>query len=168
MKNLIALLFIISMSSCSTYIPFTQEIRNELENKKVDITKVQFAIKNKIVLQRSTLEENQKLSDGTFQTTKQLVRQKIIFQTGTPAICKAAKEEKLAIFFENGELEFKRLIFKLNSQNNYVFSQNSGTVDYDNQNYKVSEGQGTILYVSKKEITKTKDLSRSVKGLKVN
>ena len=168
MKNLIALLFIISMSSCSTYIPFTQEIRNELENKKVDITKVQFAIKKKIVLQRSTSQENQKLNDGTVQTTKELIREKIVFGVGTPAICKDTKQDKLALYFENGDLISKRLIFKLNPENNYVFYQNSGTVEYDNQNYQVSEGQGTILYVSKKEITKTKDLSRSVKGLKVN
>ncbi len=166
MKKLIAIAIL--MSSCSTYIPFTQEIRNELQSKNVDIAKVQFSIKNKIVLQRSTLQQNQKLDDGTLQTTKELIRQKIVFGIGTPAICKETKEEKLALYFENGDLTNKRLIFKLNPQNTYVFYQNSGSVQYDGQDYEVSEGQGTILYVSKKEITKTKDLSRNVKGLKVN
>lgn len=166
MKKLIAIAFL--LSSCSSYIPFTDDIRKELQNKKVDITKVQFSINDKIVLKRSSLKQNQKLSDGTFQTTSQLTRERIVFPVGTPAICKDTKEDKLGLYFEDGDATNKRLIFKLNPQNTYVFYQQSGSVQYDGQNYEVAEGQGTVLYISKKEITKTKDVSRYVKGLKVN
>jgi hypothetical protein len=152
-------------------------MRVELDNKKIDLTKLQYYIDKDVVLTREISSVDAKLTSGRiiFQNGKYF--QNILLRRFTKGACIALYQKRMDIAFEQGEN--KNIVFsipKLNNTNNIytltnqgVFGNNSNLINYDGHQYKLSyKGTAPKLMLNGKVIQNRKNDDRIMKGLKVS
>lgn len=172
MKKLLFVLLVLLTGCSPTYVPFTQQIKVDLELANTDFAKVQFGIKDKIVLKRVSYNTKEVLDKGTLKKQTDVLRENIRFQkSGTnevlEGLCKDVKSTMLALYFEEGDLNKKRIVFRQSPDNTFRFFEGVNTVEYDGEKYQILQGSNIRLYISKKEITNQKEVFRKASGLKV-
>ncbi len=161
------ILLLMILSSCTKHIYFTQNLRNEIEDKNLDITKIQFYISKTIVLQRIIPINEAKIARGEIKFEKGNYIDQIIINKDTPGACKFIGNDKIYISFENDNTVtfskepytnyYKLLVNK--DVNNY-----NGVV-YDSLIYSVNrKSENAKIWIKKDEIYKQKIKQRTVKG----
>lgn len=171
MKKKIIFISLISLmifiSSCNKRIYFTQHIRNSIENKKLDIKKVQFYISNTVVLQRMLPINEAKIARGEIVFENGNYIDQIIITKDTPGACESFTNDKLFISFENDNTvtfckekydNFYKILINKDIDNYY------GIV-YDSLIYSVdSKAENTKLWIKKDEIYRQELKQRVLKG----
>lgn len=172
MKKLL-LLLILTIISCTTTVPFTEDLRNTLEKEGVDLTKLQYYSSKKFLLNRSATNTSKDIEKGSVKLSSTVIRENIVFGKSVfkplAGVCKGTQlNGKLGIYFENGDIDETRITFTKNIRGEYQFSTSTGVIRYDGQLYEVKSGQYAVLLISKKVRQKYVLNTRNVKGLYVN
>ncbi len=170
-KNILLIAFVISsfaISSCSNYIYFSEEIRDNLIINNLDIEKVQYYNSDKIVLMRHLSKDETELAKGTIRFENGQYFEEVIIPKKTKGIAIGNANEILNIAFETGEN--RDLLFSLNDDDKYQISADSwkndyGCVYYDTASYFiVPSSSNTLLLVSKEDISNYEKKRRILKG----
>ena len=171
MKNKIILIGLIALMmftlSCTKKIYFTQNLRKNIENKKLDIKKVQFYISNTVILQRVMPINEAKIARGEIVFENGNYIDQIIIAKNTPGTCDSFTNDKLFISFENDNT----VTFHKKNQDNFykiLLNKNIGSyygIVYDTLIYNVdSKAENTRLWIKKDEIYRQEINQRVVKG----
>ena len=149
-------LIISTLTSCSPKILFTNEIKQKLEEKELDINRVQFYNSKKIVLTRELPHDVAIIKKGTIRLENGKVIEQIIVKKSTPGVCDFWNENEMDITFEYGDGKYLKFYiddygkyFQLLTENEQ-FGYNS--VFYDTTFYEIQRGgERTRLMVRKNE-----------------
>ncbi len=163
--------------SCSNKVYFSNDMRVELENKRIELTKLQYYIDKDVILSREISSVDAKLTSGkvVFQNGKYF--QNILLRRFTKGVCTGVYQKRMDIAFEQGDN--KSIIFSIpklnNTSNIYIltnegaFGNNSNFITYDGKQYQLSfKGTAPKLMINGKVIQNRKNDDRIMKGLKVS
>lgn len=157
----------IILSSCTKRIYFNQHLRNKIENKNLDIQKIQFYISKTVVLQRVMPIDDAKIARGEILFENGNYIDQIIINKDTPGTCDYFSNSKLYISFENDNT----LTFSIEPYANYYEiliskdADNYNGVVYDSLIYNVNDkADHTRLWIKKDEIYRQEVKQRVVKG----
>lgn len=102
MKKLIFLLVpIFILSSCKTFVPFTNKLKTDNSWNESDIKKIQFYLSNTITLHRQLGNSETKIESGVIKTVDGKKVEEIIIKKGTPGIVtNFADKKRMAVSFE--------------------------------------------------------------------
>lgn len=173
-KKLVIVVFIIVsmvISSCSNLIFFTQDIRNDLNENKLEVEKVQFYNSEKITLLRNLSKEETQIAKGTIRLENGEYFEEVIIPKRTKGVAIKKGSKFLNVAFETGEKRFLR--FDLNENNKYQISADNwkdsyGYIVYDTANYFiVPSSSNTTLLVNKEYILNFEKKRRVLKGRSV-
>lgn len=115
-KYLIVIVLAIMLASCQNKIYFTYDLKKKLEEKELDVKKVQFYNSEKIVLTRSMPHNEAEVTKGELKFENGKFVEEIIINKNTPGVCKVDDGKILGISFEQGD---KILNFRKNRFNEY-------------------------------------------------
>ena len=168
-------LLMLSLNSCvnGRKINFTQDIRNRLEAKNIDLAKLQYYIDGDVILSREISSDTAKILKGevVFQNGKYY--ETITLRKNTQGICTAIYPNRLNVSFETDNNKF--LVFSVPDGdiyqlvNNDISVLNPNVMTYDCLKYSISL-KTSIPYLLIKKSVVTKEISdaRTMKGRKIN
>jgi len=174
MKNIYLLILIVVslfLASCNSTIYFTQEMRNNLNQNKLDVKDVQFYVSQKLILKRNLTYEETKIARGEITFENGQYVEEIIIPKNTEGIAIDNGNEWLNVAFEQGEN--RDLQFVMNSENYYQITAlewegNYGKVKYDTTFYYLEPGgDEALLKVKKEDVFNFQKKKRVVKGRSV-
>lgn len=177
MKYFAIIFLTISLISCGSKVPFTNQVKDEFGlDAETQMKKVQFYISQTIILQRVKQSGTQGTAqNGVLITNKSKEEDRITIQAQTPAVFEGyGKNGEMIIRFEVGQGRF--LTFNVrqdNSSARYYLIANwdmnkGGELVYGNEKYTVQSSAGNAhLMVMLKKLQKTKRKDRVVKGMRV-
>jgi len=96
------LLFIIIATTLSCKVTFTQRIRTQAENSKIDLSKIQFYNSDKIILKRMLSNDEIKVASGKITIENGKYIEVIRIKKNTPGKCNITSNNQLQISFEDG------------------------------------------------------------------
>jgi hypothetical protein len=164
------------IASCSQRLAYTEEIRKEYDLNAEKLKKVQFYTSSQIILQRSTTNGSQEISeDGKLVQNQKKEEDRLIINPSTKCIFeKFGDKGEVLIRFEVGQGKTLKFAVRQNQSNGRFYldanwkSDKGGEVQYGNQTYYANSASGnTFLMVSVQKLKKTKRKDRVVKGIKV-
>ena len=180
MRIILPVLLLMLFSSCKIY--FTQELRQQLEEQKIDLDRIQFYTSKKIVLQR--IITTQQVSEDTAKLiqVKETVIERIKIKRNLKGVCINGFDSELEIKFEPQDscsLKFVRVdsssvksIYKIGAMS---WVNNVGQVPYEGKvfyirprrNFFQPRSNDAALKVKRKFLHKVKVNRRKAKGIKV-
>ncbi len=140
-RYIIILLLLGILTSCSNKILFTYDIKQRLDEKDLEIERVQFYNSEKILLRRAIPYDEAMVSEGEVKFENGQYVEEIIIKKETPGACNYDGDMELGISFEHGEN--KIINFKLNKLANFyeidVHKRGGGlgTIEYDSTIYEI-------------------------------
>lgn len=180
MRHILVLLTVATLfSSCK--VLFTQEMREELEQQKIDLRAIQFYVSKKVVLQHiettSLLSNDSSVVDQRKETLIDLV----VIKKKAPGICVTTFANEVEIKFEECDsctLKFVQtergpdIIYQIGAQK---WVNEVGSVPYGGKEYHIRpkvyfwqpKSNEAALKIKKKYWNKFKVQRRKVKGLKL-
>jgi hypothetical protein len=149
-------------------------LRQALESTNIDLSKVQFYIDQKIVLERNLGDTKVEVTSGVVKLQNGKYINEVIIPEFTPGVCTGAEGDKLLISFEKGNnnLPFgPGSGFTFNEYSLYGVEWKKGTtaVMYDSNKFRArcatcQDVASVTLLIRKKEKEKLEHKSRTVKG----
>lgn len=165
---LLAVIILMTLASCNSTIYFTQEMRNNLIDNRLEIEDVQFYISRKLVLKRNLTYDETKIARGEIKFENGQYIEEIIIPKNTQGVAIDNKKNRIDVAFERG---FNRdLKFVLNDENLYQITALSwdndyGKIKYDTLVYFMEPGgDKALLKVKKDNIYNFQKKKRVVKG----
>lgn len=174
-------LIVIGVSSCTPTIYFTETTKKQLEEKDVDLSKVQFYNSETIVLARQIKKEDVNVVSGKVRLEEGRYIEEVIIKANTPGVFKEKNDKVLFISFEDGagkvipfmKIEARNssappiyqvasLEWKTNNNGKKV-----GVINYDNNKFSVVAGDRARLLISKSTLAKQERNTRVAKGVKI-
>ncbi len=172
---MIGLVVVAGLTACSTPKSyFTPEIRNTLQNARVDLKKVQFYVDRDIELKRQVNGRNATVSGGEIKLEDGNYIHVITLKKGTPGVVTRANRNSVDVTFEMGEGKY--LTFgevKTNPNEPYSLYADSwldglGALKYNGSTYYIlPSSAGAKLMVKKKAVGKTTTQKTYMSGRKV-
>ncbi len=175
---------ILSFSACTTKVYFTETLRHALEQKKVELTRLQFYIDRDVELIRVVHSSQAATNAGKVQLENGKYINIIDLPKGTSGVCTKADSGRVEVSFESGEGRF--LPFGLEKKTasaegeRYYVLQTQGDsikVDYAGNRYTArtysgyeqSVGRGTQarLMLKKSQVNKMTVERRKMSGRRV-
>ncbi|WP_337044240.1 hypothetical protein [Emticicia sp. 17c] len=170
-KILICLIAAAFTSSCTRYIPFTEDLRQSLQENGVDIKKIQFYSDKNFLLKRNAKTNTNGLEQGSISRNSTYIRETISFKSiagsKLAGICTSTEQGTIAIQFEEGDAEKKKIMFYRQHYGEYKFEGQIKIV-YDDHAYDIVEGKDARLLVSANETKDYIKSKRKVRGLRVD
>jgi hypothetical protein len=122
MKYFFFILSIFALTSCK--VTFTERIRQQAENNKVNISKIQFYNSDKIVLRRTLSSNEMSVTSGKVKLENGKYTEIIKIKKHTRGKCESYTDNNLRISFEVGQN--KSLVFsnKTNNQSKNYYELN--------------------------------------------
>ena len=181
-KILILFAILITFSSCK--IIFTQELREQVEEQKIDVEQIQFYTSHTIILQRVAsssiiIEDTAKL-----RQTQQIEIDRIKIRRNTPGMCINKFNEELELVFEQKDSCSLKFVL---SDTSDIYSgkykigalrweNEVGVIPYDNEIYYLQPQNNffqpkckeSSLKVKRRFLYKWNIQNRRLKGVKVN
>lgn len=172
-KLLPAFLLLLILSSCNNKMLFTWDLKQKIDQRELDLQKVQFYNSDKITLRRILPHNEAMVSDGTIKFEDGQYVEEIVIKKETPGICEEASDFVLNVSFEPGDN--KTIGFTLNklTKNYDLYLEQSGNekgrIVYDSLIYVVQPSkQLPKLLVEKNDVYIYKIDQRVLEGRKVN
>lgn len=182
MRNIFLLsLIIITVSSCTSTMYFTEETKTQLEKNDADLSKIQFYNSETIVLARQIKKEEANIVSGKVRFEEGRYIEEVIIKMGTPGVYKEKNDKVIFISFEEGAgkvIPFMKIASKspgypetyqlasLEWKNN-SHGRKVGVINYDGNKYSVVSGDRSRLLVDSKTMKKRETNSRVAKGVKI-
>jgi predicted aspartyl protease len=183
MKNLLLLLSVILLSSCSlNRMYLTVSTKQDIEKAGVDIKQVQFYNSEEIVLARQLSKGELKVAEGKVRIENGKSIEEIIIPANTPGVCELNDEKTLKVSFDTGDgksipflVERKgdmvttESYFKIGAKTWKRTSQGRqvGQVDYQGQIYSLVRGANSRLMIDKSVLNKVNRNTHVAKGRKL-
>lgn len=167
----------ITLASCGSKVPFTNQIKDEFGlDAETQMKRVQFYISQTIILQRVKQSGTQGTAEnGVLVTNRNKEEDRVTIQAQTPAVFEGyGKNGEMIIRFEVGQGRF--LTFNVRQEGSssryYLVASwdmnRGGELTYGNEKYTVQSAAGNAyLMVMLKKLQKTKRKDRVVKGMRV-
>lgn len=176
MKKLVLFaLLIVSLSSCKTLIPFTDNLRTDNGWGDEELKQIQYYNSETIILHRQLNSNETGIVSGKIKMVDGKQVEEIIIRKGTPGVISAIPDgNRLAISFEIGDDHY--LTFGIDQKRGgryYLrlkdFQQNKyALVTYHGQTYNVGpQALSAYLQVNLKKINKLQKSLRVAKGRKL-
>lgn len=160
---------------------FTQEMREELEQQKIELSQIQFYTSKKIVLQHIVTSDSISNDSTMVDQTKETVIDLVVIKKKAPGICVRTFDNEVEIKFENCDscsLKFVQnergpdIIYQIGAEK---WVNNVGSVPYDGLTYHIRpkmffwqpKSNEAALKIKRKYWRKFKIRRRKVKGLKL-
>ncbi len=161
-KSLIILAF--AATSCTTYVPYTTQVKNDLKAKGVSVEQTQFYVNAPIVLEKITTSSNVELEKGNITNKNEKVRDVIVFGKPLKKVKALGRDgvNSIDLF-----LEPNNPIRVYVTNDNYEFYRENKELYYDKSLYQIKTGNGAKVFINKKAYTKYSLKVRKVKGLEV-
>lgn len=182
MKKLQSLLFIAVvatagfLSSCASYIPFTNEDRVKYSLDEAKLKKLQYYISTDVTLKRAerSNEAQQLDKDGKLVISSSASVDNVLITAKTPGVCvKVLDDKKIAVSFDSDDNKY--LVFgDPNNNGRYLLMgaewvNGQGKINYGDKVYLVMPGgAGAYLKFELKKVKKYKESSTKAKGRTVN
>jgi hypothetical protein len=177
MKYALLLILGITLFSCGTKVPYTNEIRDEfgLDTDK-QLRKVQFFTSATIILEKSKSSGNQGTSeDGALVTNSSKTEDRVIIPINTKCVFDGfGPNGELVLRFEVGVGKTVTFAVRANQTSGKYYlvadwtGDKGGKLTYGNETYYANSSSGNAyLMVVLKKLQKTKRKDRVVKGMKV-
>lgn len=169
---LLALVAILSFSSCLPKIVFLEKHRAELEEAQVPLKLVQFYNDKEIILRRRAINSDYKESGGRIIEIDGEQIQEIKIKRGTPCLITGSKGGLYTVRFENGE--GKTLRFYRNSKGAFQidadkWKNRKGEITYAGLDFLIEiESNDVILLFKERRKYRSKPESRTIKGQKAH
>lgn len=168
MKNLVLILLVIisfSVYSCSKLVYFTQDVRANLDDNKLEIGKVQFYNSDKIVIKRNLSKEETQIAKGSIVFENGEYFEEIVIPKKTKGVVVDSGTGFLKVAFENGD--DRNLRFDLNEDYTYQISADRwiddyGYIKYDTSNYFLMPYSSNTLLMVNKEFVSNFEMKRRV------
>ncbi|MFT4970249.1 MAG: hypothetical protein ACI9O4_002005 [Chitinophagales bacterium] len=176
MKNLVFLLVaIVSLSSCKTLIPFTEDLKNSNSWTDNEIKQIQYYNSEPIILNRQLKSNETGIVSGKIKMVDGKEVEEIVIRKGTPGIISALPDgSRMAISFEIGDDHYLTFGVDKNRGGRYYlrlkdYKKNKfAVVSYFNKTYNVSpQALTAYLQVNLKKIKKEQLSLRVAKGRKL-
>jgi len=155
------------LTSCNKKVYFNQSMRSRIQSgSEKNIEKIQFYNSDKIVLQLKTSSESKELKGGKVKFKDGYYYYTIKIPKETPAIAKHLDEDRLKVYFEEGDDRY--LVFGKDGYTYDLFGLNEGDgfyVNFEGKKMKVLE-KGNLM-IKKKSDVKVSKKDRKVKGVKL-
>ena len=163
--------------SCNNKIYFSNDMRIELENNRIDLMKLQYYIDKDVILTREISSVDAKITRGSVVFQNGRYFKNVLLRRFTKGACIGVYQKRMDIAFELGDN--KNIIFsipKLNNKNNVytltnegAFSNISNFITYDGKQYQLSfKGNSPKLMINGRVVEKVKMEDRIMKGLRVS
>lgn len=161
------------LTSCARKVKVTTELKNKLDEQRVNLKQIQFYNRGVFHLERNLTSEAVVASQGKIRMKNGRQVEVLKFKNSTPAICDSVKDQTIFVRFEKGGNRV--LAFKPNITGNYqlcTLPPQSGSpiqVAYGNEIYELGDFGGAVLLTAKRKKVREADIhKRKVKGVKVN
>ena len=181
-KILILFVILITFSSCK--IIFTQELREQVEEQKIDVEQIQFYTSHTIILQRVAASSIIIEDTAKLKQTKQIEIDRIKIRRNTPGMCIKKFDTELEVIFEQKDSCSLKFVL---SDTSDVYSgrykigalrweNEVGVIPYDGRIYYLQprnyffqpKCKESSLKVQRRFLYKWKIQNRRLKGVKVN
>ncbi|NOY51464.1 MAG: hypothetical protein GXO88_13000 [Chlorobi bacterium] len=156
------------LGACNSTIYFTQDMRENLNDSRLNVKDVQFYNSRKLVLKRNLTYDETKIARGEIKFENGQYVEEIIIPKNTPGVAVDYSGRRIDVAFEKG---FNRdLKFILNDEDLYQITALSwqddyGKVKYDTLIYYMEPGSDkAVLKVKKDNIYNFQKKKRIVKG----
>lgn len=177
MKYALFIIVAITLASCGTKVPYTNEIKEEfgLESDKA-LRKVQFFTSATIIMEKSKSSGNQGTDDdGSLVTSSSSEQDRVIIPINTKCVFDGfGPNGELVLRFEPGVGKTVTFAVRANQASGKYYlvadwtQDKGGKLSYGNETYYASSASGNAyLQVVLKKLQKTKRKDRVVKGMKV-
>ncbi len=175
-KNFCIIVLLFSVTSCNRKSIFTTDIRKNVEDLNLSLTKLQYYIDNDIILSREVSKDTGKINAGIFIYQDGKYYQNIKLKASTRGICTTVFPDRLHISFEKGDNKY--LVFatpnSLREDKTYQLLADASSrnddhiIQYDGKLYKLFVDKNwPKLVIGKKLINKEKYDGRIMKGQRV-
>jgi hypothetical protein len=175
MRNVLFVLSIITISSCSNLTPFTKSIYDRYDWSEDELQRIQFYLSDDIVLKRELGSGTKEIINGDVKIIDGKEIEVVKIPKGTPGIMEYTRDRnKMAIRFEEGGDRY--LMFGPNPKygGKYMllaseWTRVSGKVHYEGNIYRAeNQSQLATLMIDLKRLGKTDVKSRTADGVRVN
>ena len=172
-KTIKLLILIFSFSSCK--VIFTEQLRKQAEENKINFPKIQFYNSEKIVLKRSLSSNEVSVASGKVIVENGKYTEIIKIKKETRGKCESFSNNGMNISFDNCKNE-KRSSISISSsiKNNTLTIEsvekniNVCSVIYDGKKYTLELSSVPYLLIKKTKFSKKQVRKRTVKGVKVD
>ncbi len=156
------------MSCSPSLVPFTQQMRQQLQLQPEELKSIQFYFSNTVVLRRGESNDKKETTNGELTVLNDSKIEEIIIKAGTPCVIKEIVDgNKVTISFEeNGN---KYLVFgSINNRDGYYtlmaidWKHGKGTVNYGEQTYYSSPGSKDVFLALKMKSLKRFQVDQKV------
>ena len=166
-----AVALVILLSSCSSLVPFTQQLRDNYKLKPEELKSIQFYFSNTVVLRRGENSDKRETSNGELTVVKNSKVEEIIIKAGTPCIIKEVIDgDRVTISFEENGNNY--LVFgSVNNRDGFYtlmardWRKGKGEINYGEKIYYSSPGSKDVFLALKvKSLEKFKVEQKIAKG----
>lgn len=178
MKNwnsILVILTIFLLSSCAgtRKVAFTQDIRNILESKNIDLTTLQYYVDGDVVLAREISSDTAKVVKGEVVLQNGKYYETITLKSNTPGVCTAVYPNRVSVSFDANNNNFLPFVQAANNAyqilNNDVYGNNVSVIWYNGLQYILNyTGHIPNLLIKKSVINKSNTDNKIMKGRKIN
>ncbi|WP_254411046.1 hypothetical protein [Dyadobacter diqingensis] len=180
--NLIKKLFaglalIVGVSACTTtnsipftnYTVFTEDLRRDLENAGIPLSKVQFFNDKAITIRREVSDPNDiKVNpEGQISISNGKSIQTINVRPFTPGVSLGSANGTINVSWDDTQQDKKGMRFNLSGQNYFLDVLPNNKFGYKERTFDLQAGNGARLFVNKDLLKQVNNQRETLKGRKV-
>lgn len=180
--NLIKKLFaglalIVGVSACTTtnsipftnYTVFTEDLRKDLENAGIPLSKVQFFNDKAITIRREVSDPNDiKVNpEGKISINNGKSIQTINVRPFTPGVSLGSGNGTISVSWDDTQTDTKGMKFNLSGMNYFLDVLPNNKFGYKDRTFDLQAGNGARLFVNKDLLKQVNNQRETLKGRKV-
>lgn len=176
-KSLLCTLLVVGLlTACApstvpftNFTVFTEELRGDLENAGIPLSKVQFYNDKPIAIKRQGINPNDISVDAEGQISIQNGKtvQTINVRPFTPGVIMSSDRGSLNVSFDDTQKDRQGMRFLLQGNQYFLETQDDSKFVYNNNTFDMQMGVGSRLFVSKDLLNQVNRQNETQKGRKV-
>lgn len=153
----------------TNFTVFTEELRGDLENAGIPLSKVQFYNDKPIAIRRQGINPNDISVDAEGQISIQNGKtvQTINVRPFTPGVVMSSDGGSLNVSFDDTQKDREGMRFLLQGKQYFLETMDDSKFLYNRNTFEMQMGAGTRLFVSKDLLNQVNRQSETQKGRKV-
>lgn len=153
----------------TNFTVFTEELRRDLENANIPLTKVQFYNDKAIIIKREGVNPNDinVNSEGQISIQNGKSVQTINVRAFTPGVALGSGAGTINVSWDDSNQDEKGIRFNLNGNQYYLGTTEDAKLNYKGYLFTIQSGVGTRLFVNKDLLKQVNVQRETLKGRKV-